>query len=161
MTDRTVHPDRLDVAETVYRYAVGIDTRDWILYRSIFAADVEIDFESYNGVAAATMPADAWVENLVPVFTGLSATQHAMSNPITTVAADAATCRMYIQAHHVLDADDPDSWFTLGGYYDDRLVRDPGAPAGWVLTAVRLTVLWRRGDPGIMPIARQRGLDAR
>ena len=92
---------------------------------------------------------------------GLSATQHAMSNPITAVAADAATCRMYIQAHHVLDPDDPDSWFTLGGYYDDRLVRDPGAPAGWVLTAVRLTVLWRRGDPGIMPIARQRGLDAR
>ncbi len=37
------------VAETVYRYAVGIDTRDFTLYRSIFADQVTIDISSYNG----------------------------------------------------------------------------------------------------------------
>ena len=36
--------DKLAVAETIYRYATGIDTRDFALYRSIFASDVAIDF---------------------------------------------------------------------------------------------------------------------
>ena len=61
---------------------------------------------------------------------------------------------MYMQAHHVFDADDPASWFTIGGYYDDTLVRSDAGPAGWLLTGVTLTVLWRMGDPAIMVAAR-------
>ncbi len=40
---------------------------------------------------------------------------------------------MYVQAHHVHRADDPASWYTIGGYYDDRLVRSADGPAGWPL----------------------------
>ena len=40
--------DHQAVCETVYAYATGIDTRDWALYRSIFADEVTIDFTSYN-----------------------------------------------------------------------------------------------------------------
>jgi hypothetical protein len=50
----------------------------------------------------------------------------------------------------VYDADDPASWYTIGGYYDDTLVRSADGPVGWLLTGVKLTVLWRRGDPAIM-----------
>lgn len=146
--------DRLDVAETVYRYALGIDTRDFGLYRSIFDDEVAIDFSSYSGTPAATMPADQWVAGLEPLFTGLAATQHSMTNPLAVVDGDTATCRMYMQAHHVFDPTDPVSWFTIGGYYDDTLVRDGRGPAGWLLTGVRLTVLWRMGDPAIMLAAR-------
>jgi hypothetical protein len=60
---------------------------------------------------------------------------------------------MYVQAHHVYQPDDPNSWFTIGGYYDDTLVRDSQGPAGWLLTGVTLTVLWRRGDQAIMQAA--------
>lgn len=150
--------DRLDVAETIYRYAVGIDTKDFVLYRSIFAPDVHIDFASYSGGEPATMTSDDWVERLVPVFGGLAATQHSMSNPITAVDGDEATCRMYIRAHHVLDEAVDSDWFTIGGFYDDTLVRSAEAPAGWLLTGVRLTVLWRQGNREIMETALQRGL---
>ena len=145
--------DQLAVVQTVYRYAVGIDTRDFGLYRSIFADEVAIDFTSYSGGSAATMPADDWVARARRLFTGLDATQHTMTNPLPDVTGDTATCRMYMQAHHVLRSDDPASWFTIGGYYDDTLVRSPAGPAGWLLTGVTLTVLWRRGDPSIMPEA--------
>ena len=64
---------------------------------------------------------------------------------------------MYMQAHHVFEPDEEDSWFTIGGYYDDKLVRDDQSPTGWKLTGVTLTVLWRKGNDSIMPKARAKG----
>ncbi len=142
--------DRLAVAETIYRYATGIDTRDFGLYRSIFAPRVAIDFSSYSDREPATVTAEQWVASVLPLFTGLDATQHSMTNPIAEIDGDDARCRMYMQAHHVHRPDDPTSWFTIGGYYDDTLVRSADGPAGWLVTGVTLTVLWRRGDADIM-----------
>ena len=49
--------------------------------------------------------------------------------------------------------DDPDPEFTIGGHYDDQLVR---TPEGWRIDAVTLTVTWRRGNADIMRRARER-----
>lgn len=149
--------DKLAVSETIYRYAEGIDTRNFELYRSIFADELAIDFSSYSGAPGSTMTGDQWVAGVVPLFTGLAATQHSMTNPLPVVDGDTATCRMYMQAHHVFEPEVADSWFTIGGYYDDTLVRSDAGPAGWLLTGVTLTVLWRMGDPAIMVAARAAG----
>ena len=152
--------DKITIPETIYLYATGIDTKDFVLYRSIFADQVEIDFSSYEG-SSVTEPSilsgDQWVRNVQPLFTGLAATQHTMANPMPVINGDVATCRMYMQAHHVFEAEKPDSWFTLGGYYDDTLIRSPQSPTGWLLTGVKLTVLWRQGDHSIMAEAREAG----
>lgn len=148
------------ICELKYRYAAGIDTRDWALYRSIFADEVTIDFSSYNGRAAATMAAEDWVAGVQPLFSGLAATQHSMTNPRVAVAGDRATLVMYMQAEHFLDGSDPTAWYTLGGYYTDEAVR---TGAGWRISAVTLTVLWRRGRPEIMQeaVARSSGTSPR
>jgi SnoaL-like domain len=144
--------EKSDVAETVYRYALGIDTRDWPLYRSIFTDEIAIDFFSYNGQPGVRMSADVWVQRLQKQFTGLAATQHTMTNPMVDfIDADHARCRMYMQAHHVLDPNDAASWYTIGGYYDDVLIRESGT---WQIAAVTLNVLWQRGDESIMVKAR-------
>ena len=145
--------DHQQVTETVYRYATGIDTRDFALYRSIFADELQIDFSSYNGRPGGPMSGDDWAAGVQPLFYGLNATQHSMSNPIVTIDGDTAHVTMYMQAEHVLDADG-ERWFAIGGYYDDDLVR---TGEGWKITAVRLTVFWRRGDASIMPLAAERG----
>jgi len=147
--------DQLAVAETLYRYAAGVDRRDWALYRSVFADTVTIDFSSFGpDLPPRVMSADDYVAGVVPLFTGLAATQHSMTNPLATVDGDAATITMYMQARHVYDPGDPASWYTVGGYYDNTLVR---ADRGWLLTGVRLTVTWRAGDPAIMDLARAAG----
>lgn len=135
------------VCDLKYRYATGIDTRDWALYRSIFVDTVNIDFSNYNGRPASTMAADEWVAGVQPLFSGLVATQHSMSNPRVEVNEDHATLEMYMQAEHFLDHDDPDSWFTIGGFYRDRAVRTAD---GWRLAAVTLNVFWRRGNYAVM-----------
>ena len=147
--------DKLAVAETLYRYAAGVDRRDWALYRSVFTDTVTIDFSSFGpDLPPRVVSADDYVAGVVPLFTGLAATQHSMTNPLAIVDGDAATIMMYMQARHVYDPDDPASWYTVGGYYDDTLAR---VEDQWLLTGVRLTVTWRAGDPAIMELARAAG----
>ena len=151
--------DKLMIAETIYLYATGIDTKDFDLYRSIFADHVEIDFSSYEGSSVNEpdlLTGDQWVNRIKP-FSPDAATQHSMTNPVIALDGDFASCRMYMQAHHVFEPDEEDSWFTIGGYYDDKLVRDDQSPSGWKLTGVTLTVLWRKGNDSIMPEARAKG----
>ena len=150
--------DKLAVAECLYRYATGVDTRDWAMYRSLFADEVEVDFSSYGpGRPAVTMAADDWVGGLKPLFEGLAATQHMMSNPLVELAGDSAQITMYVRAHHVLDPEEPESYYTVGGYYRNRLVRERGI---WRLVRVNLNVTWRLGHPEIMEAARARGISA-
>lgn len=154
-TDRDV----TEICDLRYRYAMGIDTRDWALHRSIFTDDIVMDFSSYNGRPASGAPvrADDWVSGLKPLFHGLAATQHTMTNPQVSINGDAAQLRMYMQAEHFLDFDDPTAWFTIGGYYTDDVVR---TPQGWRCRGVTLTVFWRRGRADIMPVAVSRGSTA-
>lgn len=156
-----MHDPRIDVAETVYRFAYGIDQRDWTGYRSIFVEPphtIDFDYSSYHGRAPSTMDADTWVGAVTPLFTGLDATQHTMSNPLVEIDGAGARCRVYMQAAHFLWRDDLESLtgradpeFTIGGCYDDHLVR--GEDGRWRIDAVRLTVWWRRGNEAIMRLA--------
>jgi hypothetical protein len=142
------------VAETLYRYALGVDTRDWPLYRAQFADRVRVDFSSHFGQPTAELAADDWVAGVRPQFDGLHATHHLMTNPLVRLSGNSARIRMYVQATHVLDPDDAATIYTVGGYYDDDLVR---GEERWVLTGVKLTVLWHTGDPSIMQTARTAG----
>ena len=49
------------ITRTLYDFALGIDSRDDELFRSVFTDHVELDYSSYHGGAATTMPADEWV----------------------------------------------------------------------------------------------------
>ncbi len=146
----------------MYGFAYGIDRCDWAAYRSIFVepdAEITFDYESYHGRPPARMTSDVWVSAVRPLFEGLDATQHTMSNPIVEIAPDArsAHCRVYMQAAHFLwrdDVDEPE--FTIGGYYDDHLVRsETSDDNAWQIDAVKLTVWWRRGNAAIMDLARE------
>ncbi len=146
--------DHQAICEVRYRYALGLDTRDWALYRSIFADDIEMDFSSFSGDLGRVMRADDWVTQCRVLFTGLDASQHVMTNPLVKVDGDRARCRMYMTADHYLANDQGGDRYVIGGYYDDRLVR---TGAGWLLEAVTLTLLWQRGNRHILELAAVKG----
>ena len=147
--------DESEVARVLYRYALGVDTRDWVLYRSVFADTLSADFSGFDpDLPPMRIKADQWVAGIKPVFTGLAASHHAMTNPLPAIDGDDATITMYVRAHHVLDPDDPRAFYTVGGYYQNSLVKTDGS---WLLSEIKLTVTWRAGDPGVMARARIRG----
>lgn len=142
--------DYIEIIETKYRYAYGIDLKDWELYRSIFLDEITMDFSSYSGQPGQTQSADDWVASCKMLFEGLDATQHQMSNPMVEIDGDEARLRMYIQAEHFLLNSSGSDSYALGGYYDDRLVR---TDSGWKLSAVTINVMWNRGNRHIMQLA--------
>lgn len=142
--------DYNEIVRRRYEYALGIDTRDWVLFRSIFTNELTMDFSSYNGQPASRMTADDWVAGCRVLFTGLDATQHVMSNPMVDTDGKRGRCRMYMKAEHFLINDQGNDDFALGGYYDDQLVK---TSEGWKIEAVTLNVFWNRGNRHIMDMA--------
>jgi len=150
------------IVQTSYRYATGIDRRDWALYRSVFADVCEYDFSSWSGRPAAAMPADAWVDAVRSVNGNFDATQHVMTNHVVGfVDEDTAIGVNELQAQHWFSADTMRSfgrapeaaWCLLGGHYTNRYVRLDGT---WRMDRCQLTVRWRTGDESIFGLARGR-----
>lgn len=150
--------DERSVIDRLHAYAFAIDTQDWGAYRDVFADRVWLDFEGISGNPGSEMAADDWVAGTAAIVESLDATQHVMSNPQVSVEGDRARCRMYIQAMHFLWSVPGDSLFTVGGWYDDTLVRTNGQ---WLITGVTFNVFWRTGNEHVMTIAQERASGGR
>lgn len=145
--------DRAEISDVQLRYATGLDSRDWALFRSCFADEVDTDFTSVFGGEPRKVSADRWTEAARRTLSGLKATQHMITNHVITVAGDKATCVAYVQARHFLPNDTGDSMQTMFGYYTNRFLR---TPAGWKIRACKLTLSWQTGNWGIFALARER-----
>ncbi len=127
MTERE---DRQDISDLLVRYATGIDRHDWLLFRTVFTADCQLDYGeigAWNGVDAVTE------------FMQLShqevQTLHRMSNQAITVNGDTAVARTYVDMVMVgVGA----SGVNAIGYYDDEIVRTDD---GWRIASRRFTSL--------------------
>ena len=70
------HSDREQIGDVLIRYATGIDSRDWDLFRTCFTADVHADYGDigeWHGV-------DALTEYMAAVHEPMASTKHMMSN---------------------------------------------------------------------------------
>jgi len=139
------------VLDVLARFAHGIDGRDWILYRSIFADEVDVDYTSYRPGSAARMAAHEWVARAHRLFSGLDATSHVLVNPWFRPDAEGVLVQTSMRADHFLDG----ARYTLGGRYVHRLVH---AGDAWRVRAVTLTVTWEEGDKGLLATAAERAV---
>jgi hypothetical protein len=144
---------RAEISDVVNRYATGVDRRDWALYRSIFADEVELDFTSWSGGEPRRLSADGWVASVRDALSGFDATEHISSNHVHTIEGETATCVSYMVALHYLVQDEKRLMRVLGGFYTNRLRREAGA---WKIHACTLTVTWQMGDRGLFQIAARR-----
>jgi hypothetical protein len=160
------NPQRQDmvrqVVEVSYRYASGIDLRDWDLYRTCFTDPCTFDFSSFSGRPAASMPAQTWVDNVRSLNGNFDATQHVMTNHmVTPTGATSARCVTELRAQHWFSPETMESfgkggevnWCELGGHYTNDLVLDGEI---WRIATCRLTGRWRLGNEQIFDLARNR-----
>lgn len=145
--------DRAEISDVQLRYATGLDSRDWKLFRSCFTDEIETDFTSVFGGTARKVSADRWTEAARRSLSGLAGTQHMITNHVITVDGDEATCIAYVQARHFLPNDSGDSMQTMFGYYTNRFAR---TSAGWKIRACKLTLSWQTGNRHIFTLASAR-----
>lgn len=122
--------DRIALQDVMLRYAAGVDERDFDLYASVFADDVEVvDFgpKPFHG-------RDAWVDYVKTALEQYGPTQHMLGPQLATIDGDTARCRTDVQALHCLKEPEG-SIFTLWATYETEMRRTPD---GWKIQHHRL-----------------------
>ncbi|MEZ5274073.1 MAG: nuclear transport factor 2 family protein [Ilumatobacteraceae bacterium] len=145
--------DRLAVEEVLYRFADGLDRRDWAQYRAVFTDEIDLDYSSYRPTSIGTSGRLTTGWRAAALFPGLDATQHTITNPIVELDGDRASHPPYVRADHVYVGAPGGDIYTLGGYYDDGLVRTDG---GWRIHRKSLHMRWQEGNRPLMQLALER-----
>lgn len=111
--------DKAQIAEVLLRYATGIDSKDWALFRTCWTDEVDIDY----GDLGTFTDADAFTTLMEQIHGGMGQTYHRISNIVIDVRSDRATARSYVHAVLMAVPGDTGSWIDALGHYDDELTR--------------------------------------
>jgi ketosteroid isomerase-like protein len=141
--------DRLDVIDTLYRFAAGLDEKDAELFASVWAEDAVHDFSA--GARALGMEFAPVVGRDAIVSTFIAAlephtTSHFVTNPRVTVDGDTAKAYTLTQATH-LTRPDHDKRITAINHYEVDLERQDGR---WVITRLVINNVWWTGDVSVL-----------
>ena len=110
--------DRLACQDVMASYAKAVDERDFDLYQSCFAEDVEVvgfGEETVHG-------AQAWTAYVKGALERFSKTQHMLGPQLATINGDRADCRTDVQAWHLM-TDPANQTLTLWATYLSQMQR--------------------------------------
>jgi hypothetical protein len=116
-----------------------------MLFRSIFADRVFIDFRSFHPSLYKELSLDELVETMLGL-SAFDATQHLSTNHVHSIEDDRATCVSYMHAGHFLKRDGEDYSCFLYGYYTYELLREG---SNWKIDRYGLQVTAQHGDPRV------------
>ena len=112
------------ITDVIVRYATGIDTKNWPLFRTCFTEDVQAD---YGQGVGSWSDVDGITEYMEVMHKDMLDTKHFLSNFAIDVSGDTASASTYVHAILVV-TDEPPMWYEPVGRYEDRLVR---TTEGW------------------------------
>src|SRR5215467_4877490 len=102
--------DRTEIAETLYRFALGLDLGDADSLASSLTEDVVFDFTPAANKVGREFPVlssrDAVVKTIIATLGPLD-TSHTASNIQITVNGDSATLKAYVMAQHFMPGEGP------------------------------------------------------
>jgi 3-phenylpropionate/cinnamic acid dioxygenase small subunit len=110
--------DSQAAVDILYRYATGIDRRDWSLLRSCFTDMCELDY----GDIGKWSTGDEVTKAMSDFQHNYMRSLHQISNPVVKISGDRASASSYV---HVISVPvkEPDRLEEGFGYFDDKLVR--------------------------------------
>lgn len=142
--------DQTDIINTINRFYLSVDERDYTAMRTCLTDEVAFDYTALFGTIMPTT-ADQLVENVRNNHRGFRATQHITTNHYVTVDGDTAQCSANFQAQHFLPNDRGSNLWTLGGRYLYSLLRQ----GGWKIHGCVLSVCWTDGNLQLFDLAHQ------
>jgi len=122
-----------DVANVLVRYATGIDSKDWKLFRTCFTEDCQADYGEQIGVWDGVEAIADYMERTHPAAVR---TLHRITNATVTPNGDRAVARSYVDVIFVVEATGGGAH--AAGFYDDELVR---TDKGWKIASRRYTMV--------------------
>jgi hypothetical protein len=144
--------DRAAISDLLFAFAYALDTKNWTAYADTFAADGQLvlPWPAASGDGQAGHQGRAGLAEYVSNgFSRWYSTHHMSTNHRIEIDGDRATSHSYCQCVHRLDADQPDNYWLLAGWYRNQLVRTSD---GWRFSRVQLEAVWQSGafaDPSL------------
>lgn len=124
--------DERAIHHLLLRYATGIDTRDWPLFRTCFAQDCEADYGNFGhwrGQRDIT-------EYMERAHRHMGETLHRITNIVVENRNDEIVARSYVDA--MLTDQVQGVTHRATGYYDDCLIRTAD---GWRISRRKFTMV--------------------
>jgi hypothetical protein len=157
--------DRFEIADTLHRYAFGLDHGDADSLASTFTEDCVFDFRPAGRKVGLNFPKltgrDAIVASLLPLLGPLD-TSHTVSNVQIEISGETATMYAYVMSQHFMPREGSrrgSENALLMNRYDCELVRDGQK---WRFKQVTIDNAWAQGDPEILnALATHRALRAK
>ena len=154
--------DRYEIADTMHRYAFGLDHGDADSLASAFTEDGVFDFRPAGSRLGIDFPRligrQTILDTLLPLLGPLDTT-HTVSNLQIEISGDTATLFAYVMSQHFMPREGSrrgSENALLMNRYDCELVRDG---LKWLFRSVTIDNAWLQGDPEILNArARQRAL---
>ena len=131
--------DRMEIIDTINRYATSVDTRDWDLFFNCYTDEINVDMVSVGFEEPMNMTAGEFMEMIQRAVAPFDSTQHLVSNHVINIDGDSATLVCYLQAQHFRQDDTGIFALLIGGYYANSLVR---TPAGWRINKYKVVKTW-------------------
>jgi 3-phenylpropionate/cinnamic acid dioxygenase small subunit len=117
--------DTLEIHEQLARYARGVDTKDWELWKTVFTPSAVVDYTSASAGAPVGSPDEvaAWLEQGLKV---VPMTQHFISNIEVELNGNKAKVRAMF--YNPMQLPGVADMSFCGGYYHHEFVR---TQEGW------------------------------
>lgn len=131
--------DQLEIRALLARYARGVDTKDWELYRSVFTEDAHIDYTSAGAIAGSR---DEVIDWLSEGFATIPWSMHYITNVEADIDGDSA--RVQAMFYNPMQLPGMPTQSACGGYYHHELVR---TGQGWRSRNLREENVWFSNPP--------------
>ncbi len=145
--------DRYEVADTIHRYAFGLDHGDADSLASVFTDDCLFNFRPAGAKLGIEFPAltsrEAILANVLPLIGPLD-TSHSASNFQIEISGESATMSAYVMSQHFMPRQGSrrgSENALLMNRYDCELVRDGQK---WRFKRITIDNAWVQGDPEIL-----------
>lgn len=110
--------DKLEIQELLARYARGVDSKDWELWKTVFTPDASLDYSSAGAPAGSRDELAAWLEN---AMSAVPIAQHYITNVEIELAGDRAKVRAMF--YNPMQLPGLTEMSFCGGYYHHDMVR--------------------------------------
>jgi hypothetical protein len=138
----TLAEDRFAIIETVDRYALALDARDWALLDRVFTPDATGDFGQFQ-----CADREAIRQMIRSNLGGCGPTQHLLGVYRIEISGHEATSVCAIRAHHLGRGEQARVEYECFGEYRDRLVRTRD---GWRIRHRAMHLTHETGDRSIL-----------
>ena len=132
--------DKIEIGELLARYARGVDTKDWTLWKSVFTPDAMLDYSSAGIISGPRDQVAAWFEEN---FVAVPMTQHFISN--IEIELDGNRAKAVAMFYNPMQLPGMAELSYCGGYYHHDLVR---TPEGWKSELLVEENVWFVNRPG-------------